>query len=424
MTSATTVVIVGGGLAGLVAARHLADAGLDVRLVEEEPAFGGRVRSRHEDGFTFDRGFQVLLTAYPSVQRELDLDALELRSFAPGAVLARRGERSVLADPFRDRSALVSTLFNGEITFGDKLGVLKLRRTLADISETEAFSGEDRSICEYLSDRGFSEKFIERFAAPFYGGITLDRSLSTSSHVFEYTFSCFATGEAAVPADGISAIPDQLARRARDAGAVLVPDATVTSVTADDDGATVTLESGETHEPDAVLVATDPQSARSLTGVETIPTAARGCVTLYYSLPADRSLDAGERIILNVEDADPNQVAPLSAVAPKYAPADRELLAATFLGDRDEHTARLDDAVQRTIESWYPDRTFPDLELLRVERVPFAQFDQPPGIHDDLPDVNAPDGRCYLAGDYTRWSSIHGAMESGREAAERIMAHL
>jgi phytoene dehydrogenase-like protein len=424
MTSTTTVVIVGGGPAGLVAARHLAAAGIDVRLVERESAFGGRVRSRHEDGFTFDRGFQVLLTAYPSVQRELDLEALDLRSFAPGAVLARAGSRSTLSDPFRDRTALLSTLFNGEITFGDKLELVKLKRRLADVSEAEAFSGTDCSIREYLRTRGFSEDFIAHFAAPFYGGITLDRSLSTSSNVFEYTFACFANGSAALPASGMGAIPEQLAERARDAGAVLVPNATVSDVTADDQGARVTLESGETHEPDAVLVATDPKSARSLTGVESIPTIPRGCVTLFYSLPGDRSLDAGKRIILNVEDGEPNQVVPLSAVVPEYAPDDRTLLAATFLGDRDEHTARLDDAVQRTIESWYPDRTFPDLELLGQEELPFAQFDQPPGIHDGLPDVDDPEGRCYLAGEYTRWSSIHGALESGKEAAERITAGL
>jgi phytoene dehydrogenase-like protein len=424
MTSDTTVVIVGGGLAGLVAARHLAEAGLDVRLVERESSFGGRVRSTREDGYTFDRGFQVLLTAYPSVQRELDLDALDLHFFRPGAVLARSGERSVLSDPFRDPGALFETAFNREITVGDKLRIVRLRRVLADCTEAEAFSGQDCSIRAYLEDRGFSTAFIEHFAAPFYGGITLDRSLSTSSHVFEYTFGCFARGETAVPARGIDAIPEQLASHARDAGAILVPNATADQVLADEDGATVTLDSGESRDADAVLVAADPRSARSLTDVESIPTDARSCVTLYYSLPAEVALQSGKRIMLNVESDEPNQIVPLSAVAPSYAPADRQLIAAVFLGEREEEPARLDDAVRRTLESWYPERTFPDMELLCVERVPFAQFDQPPGIHDDLPDVDTPDGRCYLAGDYTRWSSIHGAMESGREAARRITAEV
>ena len=83
------VVVGGGGLAGLVAARRLAEAGFDVTLFERDPDVGGRVRSTHADGFTFDRGFQVLFTAYPAAKRELDYGALDLRAFSPGAVVCR-----------------------------------------------------------------------------------------------------------------------------------------------------------------------------------------------------------------------------------------------------------------------------------------------------------------------------------------------
>jgi predicted NAD/FAD-dependent oxidoreductase len=39
-----------------------------------------------------------------------------------------------------------------------------------------------------------------------------------------------------------------------------------------------------------------------------------------------------------------------------------------------------------------------------------------------LPAVDAPASEVYLAGDYTRWSSIQGARESGREAAMAVRA--
>jgi len=54
--------VVGGGLSGLVAAARLADAGADVTLLERRPEVGGRVRTETVDGFTLDRGFQVLFT--------------------------------------------------------------------------------------------------------------------------------------------------------------------------------------------------------------------------------------------------------------------------------------------------------------------------------------------------------------------------
>ncbi|MFB6300644.1 MAG: FAD-dependent oxidoreductase, partial [Halobacteriales archaeon] len=124
------IVVVGAGLAGLVAARHLADAGFDVQVYERADRVGGRVRTDHSDGFTLDRGFQVLFTAYPAAKRELDYDSLDFRRFAPGAVIARPGKRSVLSDPLRDPLSLVDTLFNDEITVGDKLRTLRLRRRL------------------------------------------------------------------------------------------------------------------------------------------------------------------------------------------------------------------------------------------------------------------------------------------------------
>ena len=56
------VVIVGAGLAGLVAARVLEQNGIAPLLLEASDGVGGRVRSDIVDGFILDRGFQVLLT--------------------------------------------------------------------------------------------------------------------------------------------------------------------------------------------------------------------------------------------------------------------------------------------------------------------------------------------------------------------------
>ncbi|MFC7115102.1 NAD(P)/FAD-dependent oxidoreductase [Natronoarchaeum sp. GCM10025703] len=423
MSEAKRVLVAGAGLAGLVAARHLAETGVDVEVLERRDEVGGRVRTVHEDGYTFDRGFQVLFTAYPAVQRELDLDALDLRHFTPGACIAREGQRSILSDPLRDPGAFTQSLFNREVTTRDKLRILKLRRDLAEKSHTAIFSGSDRSIREYLQERGFSEQFIENFAAPFYGGITLDRSLSNSARVFEYTFKMLTEGLIAVPADGMGAIPAQLADIARDAGATIRLDETVEEVTASDDGATVTVD-GDPRAVDAAIVATDPPTAADLTDVDTIPVAGRGCVTQYYSMPASKSLDAGKRLILNAESDSPNQLLVNSKVAPEHAPEGRKLVSATFLGDREEADARLDDMTRRALASWYPERNFPDFRLLRTERVPFAQFRQPPGSLSDLPNVDDPAGRCYLAGDYTRWSAINGAMESGKDAAQAVLSDL
>jgi len=412
----TTVAVVGGGLAGLTAARRLAEDGADVTLFERRDAVGGRVRTEQVDGFALDRGFQVLFTSYPAARRELDLDALDLRRFAPGATICRPNRRTVLADPLADPRTAVETLFNRDATIGDKLRILRLRRDLSGVDPEAVFSGPDQSIRAFLDERGFSERVVERFLAPFYGGITLDRSLSTSAAVFEFTFGMLATGDAAAPAEGMGAVPAQIADTARVAGAQIETGARVTDVTE----GTVHL-GGETVDADAVVVATDPPTARDLTGVEAIPTEGRGCVTQYYRFPESFSLDAGKRLLLNAGDEGPNHVAPQSAVAPEQAPDDATLVSATFLGDAPDDEA-LTASTTETLRSWYPERQVPAPEVLRTDRIPFAQFAQPPGFYRDLPDARAPEGAVYLAGDYTRDSSINGAIESGRDAAAAVRA--
>jgi phytoene dehydrogenase-like protein len=96
-----TVAIIGAGLAGLACANELRAAGVDVTVYEASDGVGGRVRSDVVDGFTLDRGFQVALTAYPEMHRQLDMDALDLQAFDPGALVWRDGKGSVVADPFR-----------------------------------------------------------------------------------------------------------------------------------------------------------------------------------------------------------------------------------------------------------------------------------------------------------------------------------
>ena len=86
--SSPQVVIIGGGVAGLSCARHLLDQGVSSLILESSEAVGGRIRTDHVDGFSLDRGFQILLTAYPEARKLLDFEALQLRNYEPGALIA------------------------------------------------------------------------------------------------------------------------------------------------------------------------------------------------------------------------------------------------------------------------------------------------------------------------------------------------
>ena len=104
------VVIVGGGLAGLSAARRLDRAGVEWLLVEASDRIGGRVATDVVDGWHFDRGFQVLNTAYPRVPALVDVDALDMRYFTSGVLVRRGSGLHRLENPLRDPLAAPKTL--------------------------------------------------------------------------------------------------------------------------------------------------------------------------------------------------------------------------------------------------------------------------------------------------------------------------
>lgn len=60
------VVVIGGGISGLTAARALCRQGLDVRLFEREPACGGVIKTDRVDDFIIDAGPDTLLAHKPA----------------------------------------------------------------------------------------------------------------------------------------------------------------------------------------------------------------------------------------------------------------------------------------------------------------------------------------------------------------------
>lgn len=67
--TARKAIVVGAGVAGLTAARTLADSGVHVVILEAGDDVGGRVRSDVVDSYILDRGFQVFIEAYPKCRQ-------------------------------------------------------------------------------------------------------------------------------------------------------------------------------------------------------------------------------------------------------------------------------------------------------------------------------------------------------------------
>ena len=92
------VVVIGAGLAGLAAAHHLTGAGLHVTVLEATPQVGGRMATERVDGFLLDRSGRLLCPDWPEFRRLPALEGLELRRFAPGALLRTDGRTHRVGD--------------------------------------------------------------------------------------------------------------------------------------------------------------------------------------------------------------------------------------------------------------------------------------------------------------------------------------
>ena len=418
------IIIVGAGLAGLVAARALQQFGHEITIIEASDSVGGRVRSDVVDGFTLDRGFQVLFDAYPAVQRWLQLPALELCAFDPGAVICRQGQTSVLTDPLRDLPASWAAIWSNAATPLDKFRLLLLSRSLTRWSIAQLWEGPDTSTLKYLRRQGFSTRMIEWFFAPFYGGIFLDRSLATSAKCFLFDLKMLAEGRTVIPAKGMGVITQQLASG-------LAPDQTtlrcnmpvVGLVHEDRRVVGVRLNDGQALLADAVVLAVPAPIAQQLAGL-TLPSEAKGTTTIYWE--GDTALTTNRKIWLNAnDDAFVNNACQLSAIAPHYAPTGRHLLSASVLGvpeySDDEFYTAAEADLQRMLD-YDPSaqQAFRQYRRLRIYRIPYAQFAQPPGIHPTLPANRTSQAGLYLAGEYTEASSIDAAMTSGEKVAKIV----
>jgi len=409
------VVIVGAGLAGLCCARILYGAGIDFQVLEASDGIGGRVRTDYVDGFSLDRGFQVLLEDYPEARRVLDYAALNLKSFEPGALIWFGGRMHRFIDPWRKQGEWRNAYDSKVGTLGDKLRLWRLRSRLHAAPLAKIFSRPERAARAELEAAGFSAQIIEHFFEPFFGGILLDRDLKASSRMFDFVFSMMANGPVSVPAKGMGAIPAQIASK-------LPPNALrVNSPVEKIEAGKVTITGGEEIETRAVFVATDgPTAAKLVSGLK--PVASRSVSCFYYAADEPPVTDP-ILILAGARGGTVNNLAVMNRVASGYAPEGKSLVSVSVLGNPALTEEQLSGFVIADLKGWFGP-VVRSWKLLRSYRLPHAQPEQLPGALESIerPVKLAPG--IYVCGDHRDTASIHGAMTSGRRAAEALVADL
>jgi len=406
------VVIVGAGLAGLAAARHLSINGVQVAVLEADGNVGGRVRTDRVDGLTLDRGFQVFNPAYPEAARVLDCLALDLKPLAPGIGVRLAPNRLArLGDP---RKHLLWGLQALGTSTGSPLAKARFAKyawsaSRASIARME--NAPDVSALAALKSAGIDDALLQRVIGPFLTGVFLEPELITSRRFMDLVLRSFVRGAPSLPSSGMQALPEQLH--------AALPEGTVrlsTRVLKVNNKSVTTADDGRVGARLAII-ATDPSTAGSLIAGLSVPEGR--AVTTWYHLAdtASGDLANGDGLLL----VDGHRKGPvittvvLTNAAPSYARPGQVLVSSSTLGLDTSHEAEL--TVRKHLAHLYGVPTSGWQEVA-VYPIPYA-----------LPAMKAPFnsrqqiefGHVLVAGDHRDTGSIQGAMVSGRRAAQRAL---
>lgn len=405
--------IIGGGVAGLCCARALEQANHDWLLIEASDRLGGRVATDYNDGFVTDRGFQVLLTSYPEVQKQLDLPALNLKAYASGARVwvssQPVGKWHIIADPRRHPMHCLHAF-----SF-PHLGIHEIAATLRWLWRSrKPLKSADwdnvTSTAAHLRSLGYRDAFIKAFWQPFLSGVFLDPSLSRPSAWADYVFRAFASGSAAIPANGIAAIVNQLANGLPQSKILL--NSTVVSV----DGESIKLANGSSiHAHNRVLTSVD-EHLRRILGIRG-PEDFLGTQYDVFIIP---KLPVHASFLHLIADPRPYTVTFPTALHPQMAPDGLHLACVSQALGRTSHSVApvSPESILQDLTPLWPciPRPWRHLKQYVIPKALPMRNRLIPSHFEEVPKLP----RTWIIGDHQSLPSLNSAMESGRRIAKKL----
>ena len=364
------------------------------------------MRSDRVDGFTIDRGFQVLNTAYPELQR-IGLPAgLDLARVPPRRAAARR-EPGCTSSPIRGRRRAAPPGCSMHRSAAPRTG----RRSPPTSREVVLLPGaglaarSGRRAAETLRRRGVTGAPVEHFLRPFLQGVLLERELTTSSRFAAFVLRTFALGAVGVPAAGMGALPAALAAR--------LPAGHDRVRARVDGGAPRRGRRGGRRDPPGGRGRRRCGPGRGGRAAGAPPPAMHGVTTFWHAVPAPPT--RRPVIALDTEGGPVANSVVMTNAAGNYSPDRRALIASSVLG-----AEPVPDALLRTTLARLWGVGTAGWEEVAVTGCPEALPALPGGSPLRRP-VRLAEG-LYVAGDHRDTPSIQGALVSGRRAADAYLA--
>ena len=381
-------VVIGAGLAGLSAALTLQEAGHSVTVIDGADRAGGRIATDVIDGFILDRGFQLINLNYPEIKRLGLATKLDFKTAPRTVGICIGNERFVIGDP---RQAPLSAFSSKTGTLSEKISFLKY---------LAAKPAADEDVQTHLLRCGTGGLY-DKVLRPFLQGVFLTDPSQVSAVVGRELIGSFISGRSGVPADGVGAFSQALAKK--------IIDLRLNTQVEEIRGNRILTNQGEINAT-KIILATDLTTAAQLLDADQVSPLIRS--TTWYHVVADAPSDSAE-LILDADHRGPvvNSLV-ISNLSKNYAPAGQNLISSTTITHASESEVRRHLALMwgSSTENW---RLIAKYEINSA--LPLFAPGRTSAKSSKFSDV------IYLAGDYLSAPSQNGALASGRLAAQELM---
>jgi oxygen-dependent protoporphyrinogen oxidase len=188
MPGQPSVVIVGGGIAGLATAFFLREQPCQVTVLEGAPRLGGKLRVSEVGGIAVDEGAEALLTRRPEGTGLIEAVGLAGQQVWPGTTAARIWSRGEMC-PLPRRQVMGVPADLDELAATGLVSPAGLARARHDLDLPATGRDGDVPVAAFVGGR-FGPEVVERLVDPLLGGVYAGRSEELS---FEATLPTLAS---------------------------------------------------------------------------------------------------------------------------------------------------------------------------------------------------------------------------------------
>ncbi|KGM18757.1 FAD-dependent oxidoreductase [Corynebacterium auriscanis] len=427
------IAVIGGGIAGLAAARTLRNAGKRCVVIESRDMLGGHVRSERIDDMTIDHGFQLFNSWYPALKEILrpgEYAALGIRTFQPGIQTLTDQGHALIMDPVRAPAlipAFLRSSFDSAFSLRDLWGLQRWiskemphRSSLELRSLRKSDKVRDMEVAESLDKSGVKRALRKVALDPLVEAFLYDKEGASSATFAKWLLMSLMRGNLAVPDNGMGEIS---ATMARIPGCRFEMNSPIESIEIDERGAGgVKLHirnalTGElrVEEYERVVLAVRPKDENALVGT---PMPKIVGISSWWFV-SDEPI--AQRPLFTVDGTGKSPIAgaaELTAAAPSYAP-DRHLVACNVVHSSEplpsDRRIQQDLGVLFGVDSskW---------ELVKRQDQPNAKpIIAPTHAIKDSQVRQDIQQRIFLAGTHHATPTLDGAVRSGQLAAKNLL---